>query len=1112
MASTSDHHALLIATNSYASLPDLVAPHDDAAAMEEVLADPDIGGYQVRSLRDPSVQPAMREIEAFCRARGARDLTLLYISGHGVLDDEGRLVFPLTDSDPASLQSSALSASWLGERLQDCRSRRLLLIVDTCFSGAVSAGVAGPRRWISAVDHFGASHGFVALTSANNRQEAFQRPDETEGRRLSVFTYHLVQALATGDADRNGDGHISVGELYSYLVDAIQADGSAQIPSRAGYEEGDFQLARSRKSAGWRGGDRDAADPATSLDSLRQIYLRWVKAQTERLDLSIIERDFSKSAVDVRSVYSPLSTRTRLNLDVRQAELANWSVASSGARATDSGPINTRAQRDRLEPLISRIRSLIRRQVYSGVGIPDGSYPYDLSTADAVALSERLVLTGAPGSGKTTLARHLALSLAESALADQTAETEDTDYWGLPPLLPIFIRLHDLVTRSFPTVQEPISLGDFTHYLKGQLARSGLSVSSLDEVVFNDLAAGRVLLILDGLDEIPEAHSKDRRSQIVSLVELISVAYPKTRILVTSRPHAYAGDWVLPGFAHEELAPLSAAQAEQIALNIFNLVFSVPENASEQAFDFVAALGRIRDELQTDPSLWSSPLLLSLMCALWLRRSHAASAGSLPTTRGGLYREAVDLLIERWTTRDKTQDYSLTDLLQMSPGGVRTALERLALVCHGRLGEERRAISSFTYGDLLDSVLTVDPAARVNTFELAEFLSHRSGILVELAPNQLAFTHFSFQEHLAACWLTRPELFPDRIQGLVLADPQRWSDVADLVAAECEFRGRQGDVRSLVLGLLDGHGAAVLPDRSWSCVVVAAVLFRRYLYRPGEAPMESTLGQSLRDRIIEALGAGALGAQDQAFLGRTLSELGDSRAGVGLTGAGIPDIAWSETISMDDGTDTAPFQVSLYAVTNQQFEAFLSAENGYVNTQWWTQPGIESVLRLGGPAGVPEPAWSANFPYVNVSWYEADAFTKWLAAELATEIRLPSSAEWRAAARGPESLEYPYGNEFDGAANNSAFTGLLSACAVGLFPRGRSPYGLFDLGGNVFEWTSTPWPEPREDSPASMDSSYIVCGAAYDSRDPECMKSDYSFPRRPASRVPQRGFRLCRRA
>ncbi len=104
MASTSDHHALLIATNSYASLPDLVAPHDDAAAMEEVLADPDVGGYQVRSLRDPSAQPAMREVEAFCRARSARDVTLLYISGHGLLDDEGRLVFPLTDSDPASLQ------------------------------------------------------------------------------------------------------------------------------------------------------------------------------------------------------------------------------------------------------------------------------------------------------------------------------------------------------------------------------------------------------------------------------------------------------------------------------------------------------------------------------------------------------------------------------------------------------------------------------------------------------------------------------------------------------------------------------------------------------------------------------------------------------------------------------------------------------------------------------------------------------------------------------------------------------------------------------------------------------------------------------------------------
>jgi formylglycine-generating enzyme required for sulfatase activity len=1111
MAGTSDHHALLLATNSYAKLTDLVALHSDIAALEQVLTDPDQGGYLVRTLRDPTLSAALRQIEGFCQDRVPRDTTMIYISGHGQLDGEGRLVFPLTDSDPSSLHATSLSASWLSERLTDCRSRNLLLIVDTCFSGAVASSLSAAPSRISAWDHFGSNPGFVALTSANNRQEAFQRSAEAKGPRLSIFTHHLVQGLVTGDADRNGDGYVSVGELYSYLVDAIQMDEPQQIPSRAGYQEGDFAVMRSRARLSMP--SRQQAEVLVSgHEALRQTYLRWVQAQTRHLDLSIIEKDFAQNAVDVRSVYSPLSTTTRLILDIAQNELRSWRAENSGTETSDISSAVPRTYRDKLEPMIDRIRSIIRIQAYRGNGFTDGDYPYNFSTADAVALWERLVLTGAPGSGKTTLARHVAVSLAESALSGESTVGEDMQYWALPVLTPVFIRLHDLVSRNFPPVDKPISLDDFIQYLKGHLNRAGLSASSLYEYILEDFSEGRVFLILDGLDEVPEAHSQGRRAQIISLVELISVAYPKTRILVTSRPHAYAGDWVLPGFVHEELAPLSVDQAEQIALNIFNLAYSEPKSAQGHAFDFVSALARVREELQTDPSLWSSPLLLSLMCALWLRRSNDLSEGSLPRTRGGLYREAVDLLIERWTAKHRREEESLTDILHVSPSALRNALERLALICHGRLSDEV-ATPWFSYGDLLDSVLAVDSTARVNTFELAEFLSRRSGIILELAPNRLAFAHFSFQEHLAACWLTRPELFPDGIKELMLSNPQRWRDVADLVAAECEFCGRLGDLAMLVRILLAAKPGAPPEDPAWTCVLVASILFWRYLYSSASAA-DVTLVDQLRGSIMDTLNAGALAPGDRALVGAFLSELGDRRAGVGLNAEGIPDIDWSETISISDASGTpggvSSFQVSNYTVTNLQFLAFLTAEDGYSNKRWWTEQGLDWCSRFREPPDISETGWALNCPYVEVSWFEAGAFTRWLGSALGTDIRLPTSAEWQAAAGGPDMLEYPYGDQFKEGANNTRLAGIGRTCAVGIFPEGRSAYGPFDLGGNVFEWTSTPWPEPDGVSPGLAESSYIVCGASYDSSDRACMRSAHCFPRRPASRVPQRGFRIAR--
>lgn len=133
-------------------------------------------------------------------------------------------------------------------------------------------------------------------------------------------------------------------------------------------------------------------------------------------------------------------------------------------------------------------------------------------------------------------------------------------------------------------------------------------------------------------------------------------------------------------------------------------------------------------------------------------------------------------------------------------------------------------------------------------------------------------------------------------------------------------------------------------------------------------------------------------------------------------------------------------------VTNAAFDAFVEA-GGYENEALWstegwawrTHPLTETPLPLACDG-----EQTPEQPRTCITWYEAEAYATWRGG------RLPTEAEWEYAARGPESLTYPWGNEFDETLLN--MVGATHSVAVGSYPDGASWVGALDMAGNAMEW------------------------------------------------------------
>ena len=232
------YRALLIGNSTYPAdehnLQPLKGPVKDIAALNRALIDPASGLFadvDVTLLPEATSARAIRALGRFFAAAARDDVLLVYFSGHGKVDQGGRLHLCMQDTEASDLLSTAVSSARINEFADASHARNVVIVLDCCYAGAfrgsdLGDAVAGPGRYV--------------LTSCRGTQLA---NDATVENSTSFFTQHLVDGLVGAAADPDGDGYVTFSDLYAY-VDRRLREAGKQIPQRRVDGDGDVPLAR----------------------------------------------------------------------------------------------------------------------------------------------------------------------------------------------------------------------------------------------------------------------------------------------------------------------------------------------------------------------------------------------------------------------------------------------------------------------------------------------------------------------------------------------------------------------------------------------------------------------------------------------------------------------------------------------------------------------------------------------------------------------------------------------------------------------------------------------------------------------------------------------------
>ncbi|WP_018657658.1 NACHT domain-containing protein [Actinomadura flavalba] len=391
---------------------------------------------------------------------------------------------------------------------------------------------------------------------------------------------------------------------------------------------------------------------------------------------------------------------------------------------------------------------------------------------DLLRDSDRVVLEGPAGAGKTTLLQRLVLHICRGDLPSGLSDWQTR--------VPFLLRLREFVRSnelSLPSVEKFVGL---TTPLLDATQQPGWTLRMLRR--------GRAVVLLDGVDEVPQAH----RQHVLRWLTDLTRMFPTAKFVVTSRPRVIGDEWhaVLErdGFARARLEPMTRDQVHDFVDRWHATV--LPDREDDR--DRLAA--SLRDALVARRDLArlaTNPLLCAMLCAL--NRNNNAY---LPHGRTALYEDALTMLLER-RDRERRMEAAPIHLSRSQAQLFLAALAEWMMLNGQRVMDRKTALDRI--GDLTPLLRGVDSVAPEDLPETVfTHLTQRSGLLQLPAMDQLEFCHPSFQDYLAAGEVIRKNNISHVLRR---AHDPLYHDV--IIMSVAQAQNDPGRQRELLSGLIE---------------------------------------------------------------------------------------------------------------------------------------------------------------------------------------------------------------------------------------------------------------------------------------------------------------------
>ncbi|MEM9291643.1 MAG: SUMF1/EgtB/PvdO family nonheme iron enzyme [Acidobacteriota bacterium] len=692
-------------------------------------------------------------------------------------------------------------------------------------------------------------------------------------------------------------------------------------------------------------------------------------------------------------------------------------------------------------------------------------------------VTQRWVVRGDPGAGKTTLLRHLAATLAK----------ESERRW-----IPVFESLPRLM-------KEPEWL---LHRLERQMRRAGETVQGLAAALDREGQEGRLLLLLDGLDEVP----RDDREEAEALIRQLSARWPQTPLVVTSRPIGYRR----PGseFVELDLLPFGEDQRREFLTSWFQR-----PTASGQCPD----VEQMMKSLRSEPGLWElseNPLYLTLMALLF-------EEGKTPDrSRAQLYQDVFNLLLDGRHRPGRTPIEAKEAVYQI--------LRRLAcdMTTDNRDHEARSKLEARLLKKHFDSLR--EPIERIPTWKhsLGTFLDDLAEEVGILGPHDgptadWKYWHRTFREALTAEFLAAELNSGGKAKTLerasaVASNESNWAEPFALLVSQANKPD------TLVLSLMEANRelgiravatAQRLEDETLRQVLNLTDDWNERSKVYEEIP--TLLDEPERAvALVDRLRQGTRNGNDLFFLDLALTGIAERWPGEAerlvesarsrffdhIPPVADPELLWTLETPLDGPVElwrknkddegwvgspqdeegredyegpqhrvhiAHPFWLGAAPVTNAQYAAFDP------DKAFYPRKNVSSDELL-------------THPRVSVTWYEAVSFCRWLGSQPGfegTNPRLPMEEEWEIACRAGAETRFWRGDDETDLKKIGWFEDNSENRTHEVGEKPANPWGLYDVHGNVWEWTASPFNEKRyqnrpQDKPHLLDAAAVAADLA----------------------------------